>query len=224
MARRSRAATLACPAPLAGVWAASHAFVAPGRRAAAAASAPEQAAGGAVPALRQSVAEFIAMALSVALTLGFATTVLADCTGAYSGGQINCAVTFGLVLAGQLSLAGSVVGALVLRAVYSDHSNDQTGGLGSNGVSEGFSKGSALLGEIVGAFVLMYVVIETAVNPMTEANRMVAPLAIGLAVFLWVLDQSHKVVRGTLKEMWIFWLGPLLGAALSVPAYFFMVQ
>ncbi|CAK0861835.1 unnamed protein product [Prorocentrum cordatum] len=159
----------------------------------------------AVPALHQSFAEFVAMTLfvivgcgsacgiankegsawvlQVALTFGFAITVLAYSIGAYSGGQINCAVTFGLVLAGQLSvtqgllnlaaqLAGSVVGALVLRAVYANHAkDDQTGGLGCNGVGEGFSKGSALLGEIVGTFVLMYVVLETAVNPMSVANR-----------------------------------------------------
>jgi MIP family channel proteins len=241
------------------------------------AAAEAKATDDGVPALQQSLAEFIAMALfvivgcgsacgiakkegsawvlQVALTFGLAITVLAYAIGAYSGGQINCAVTFGLVLAGKLSvsqglcnlaaqLAGSVVGALVLRAVYSDHANDLTGGLGSNGVSESFSKPSALLGEIVGTFLLMFVVLETAVNPMSEANRTVAPLAIGFAVFL-----AHSVLipidgcsinptrsfgpaliaaltvsgkTDALKELWVFWLGPLLGAALAVPAYSLM--
>merc|ERR1719408_1048904 len=68
--------------------------------------------------------------LQVALSFGLAISSLAYAVGHYSGGQINCAVTFGLVLTGQVTvaqglanlvaqLAGSVFGALFLRAVYS---------------------------------------------------------------------------------------------------------
>jgi len=60
-----------------------------------------------------------AWVLQVALTFGFAITVLEYTIGHYSGGQINCAVTFGLVLAKKL---GPFQGFLYLLA--------QMGGLG----------------------------------------------------------------------------------------------
>jgi MIP family channel proteins len=192
-----------------------------------------------------------AWVLQVALTFGFAITVLAYTIGHISGGQINCAVTFGLVMAGKLSvaqgvcnffgqMAGSVTGAFVLRVMYpADSGKDLTGGLGSNGVGEGWSWRTALIGEVVGTFLLMFVVFETALDPGSLANRALAPVAIGLAVFL-----AHSVLipidgcsinptrsfgpavvamlsgnSGTLKDMWIFWLGPLTGASLAVCAY-----
>jgi MIP family channel proteins len=194
-------------------------------------------------------AEGSAWVLQVSLTFGFAISVLAYSIGHISGGQINCAVTFGLWLAGELpmlqgvfnlvaQLAGSVVGAFVVRFMYPDE-KDLTGGIGSNGVGEGFGPHSALVGEVVGTFLLMYVVMQTAVDADTEANRALAPVAIGLAVFL-----AHSLLipidgcsinptrsfgpavvasltgkKGTFQDMWIFWLGPLAGATLAICAY-----
>ncbi|CAK0856020.1 unnamed protein product [Prorocentrum cordatum] len=199
-----------------------------------------------------------AWVLQVALTFGLAVTVLECTIGHYTGGQFNCAVTFGLVLARKLcpiqgalyfaaQLGGSVTGALVLRATCSDTGKDQTGSLGSNFVKSGFSAVSALLGEIVGTFVLMYVVMETEVNPLSEAWRPFAPLAIGLAVSL-----AHSVLlpvdgcsinptrsvgpalvaavsmpagrdKSPFMDMWIFWIGPLMGATLAVGVSSLMV-
>jgi len=214
-----------------------------------------------------AVAEFIAMTLfvvigcgsamgiakeegsawvfQVSLTFGLAIASLAYAVGHYSGGQINCAVTLGLVLSGQCTIAqgvvnfiaqmlGSVTGALLLAVMYPEK-NDRTGGLATNAVGEGWGKLNALAGEFVMTFVLVFVVLETATNPASLANRAQAPLAIGFAVFL-----AHSVlipvdgcsinptrsfgpavvaqlVRGNagkaLSDMWIFWVGPLLGAA-----------
>merc|ERR1740121_3599236 len=196
-----------------------------------------------------------AWVLQVSLTFGFAITVLAYTIGHYSGGQINCAVTFGLVLAGQVTwqqgvanfaaqLLGSVCGALVLTVMY-PKGKDLTDGLGSNGVGEGWTSTGALLGEILMTFLLMYTVLETAVNPLSAANREQACIAIGLAVFL-----AHSVLvpidgcsinptrsigpalvakmryeeANTLKDMWVFWVGPLVGASLAVGLYGYMSQ
>ncbi|CAK0856017.1 unnamed protein product [Prorocentrum cordatum] len=167
-----------------------------------------------------------AWVLQVALTFGLAVTVLECTIGHYTGGQFNCAVTFGLVLARKLcpiqgalyfaaQLGGSVTGALVLRATCSDTGKDQTGSLGSNFVKSGFSAVSALLGEIVGTFVLMYVVMETEVNPLSEAWRPFAPLAIGLAVSLAhsvLLPVDGCSINPTRS------VGPALVAAVSMPA------
>jgi len=112
--------------------------------------------------------------LLVALGFGMAILVLAYSIGHHSGGQINCAVTLSLVLARQLhpaqaalnvvaQLLGSTFGALFVAAMF-DCSTDLTGGLGSNIVSDDFSAGQALFGEILMTFLLCFVVFETAVN------------------------------------------------------------
>lgn len=183
--------------------------------------------------------------LQVALSFGLAISALAYAIGHYSGGQINCAVTFGLVLAGQLSWAqglinflaqvlGSITGALILTGMFPEE-KDKTGGLGCNKVSEGYSQTNALIGEFVMTFLLMFVIMETAISPESAANRELAALAIGFAVFLAhsvlinidgcsinptrsagpaiVRKLFYKKDAGSFEDMWVFWAGPLLGAA-----------
>jgi len=134
--------------------------------------------------------------LQVSLTFGLAITALASATG----GQINCAVTFGLVILGKLSiaqagvnlvaqLAGSVLGAAVLSFMY-DKESDLTGGLGSNGVAsakgkQSFTQVQALVGEIVMTFLLMFTVCQVALIQ----KSVTATIAIGFAVFL-----AHSVL------------------------------
>jgi len=195
-----------------------------------------------------------AWVLQVALTFGIAISVLAYSIGHISGGQINCAVTFALALNGSLGwaqaginllfqLLGSVTAALVLSVIYPKE-KDQTGNLGSNGVGDGWSHFGALVGEVVGTFLLCFTVLNTAVDAATKADRQIACLAIGLSVFL-----AHSVLipidgcsinptrsfgpalisagrnsgkndaKGTFDHMWIFWVGPLTGAAAAVGVY-----
>merc|ERR1712039_894501 len=119
--------------------------------------------------------------------------VLAYAVGHHSGAQINCAVTFSLVLGGQLDLQqglanlvaqllGSVWGACLLSERMTC-SQDKTGGLGSNALAPGFGVPQALVGEFLGTFLLCYVVWETAVSNKSGAGRK-ACIAIGFAVFL----------------------------------------
>lgn len=189
--------------------------------------------------------------LQVALTFGLAITVLGYAIGHYSGGHINCAITFGLYLAGEVEwfqgvcvllaqLLGSITGAALLSCLY-PKDKDLTGTLFSNAVNDGYSMFHAFLGEVMMTFLLVFVVLETAVNPATVASRAVACAAIGLAVFL-----AHAVLipvdgcsinptrsfgpallsacfrnkgLSVFQDMWIFWLGPLVGAAIAVGAY-----
>merc|ERR1712048_110124 len=122
---------------------------------------------------------------------------------------------------------------------------DLTGGLGSNGVSKGFTQSQALLGEIMTTALLVLVVHETACNPATADNRPLACVAIGFAVFLahavlipidgcsinptrsfgpaaiqsirYADDQT--VISQIWDHMWIFWVAPLLGSAVAVGLY-----
>merc|ERR1712129_189790 len=69
--------------------------------------------------------------------------------------------------------------------VGADVETDKTGGLGCNAVNRpAFDSMRALIGEIMGTFILVITVLETAVNPLTLANRGLACLAIGISVFL----------------------------------------
>lgn len=191
-----------------------------------------------------------AYVLGVALTVGFAITVLVYATAHVSGGQINCAVTFALCLSGELSwiqgfcnfisqMLGSLVGAgFLLLATNGDSDGltprDFTGSLGSNGVNPRYSVANCFVGETIMTFLLAYVVFETAVNKKSVADNN-APIAIGLTVFI-----SHMVLipqtgcsinptrsfgpavvayaegnQSALDNHWIFWVAPLLGAALA---------
>jgi len=191
-----------------------------------------------------------AWVLQVSLTFGFAITSLAYAIGHYSGGHINCAVTLGLLVTGHVGwwqtvcnfvaqMLGSVTGALILLGLH-PREKDLTGALGSNAISEGYSWWHALVGEVVMTFLLVFVVLETAVNPASSANRALACLAIGLAVFL-----AHAVLipidgcsinptrsfgpalvamlvnkeAGTFKDMWVFWVGPGVGSLLAAAVH-----
>lgn len=187
--------------------------------------------------------------LQVSLTFGLAITSLAYAIGHYSGGHINVAVTLGLVLAGQVSIAqgvcnfiaqmlGSIFGAGILSLIYSDEKQDLTGSMASNSISPGFSWMNALLGEVLMTFLLVYVVLETAVNPASASNRALACVAIGFAVFL-----AHSVLipidgcsinptrsfgpeivsrirygKGSPDHV-VFWVGPLVGGAIAAGIY-----
>ena len=116
--------------------------------------------------------------------------------------------------------------------------NDATGGLGTNNVDHTkFSRGNAFFGELIMTFLLCFVVFETAVNK--KGDKYHVPLAIGMAVFLGhivlvpitgcsinptrtvgpaivALGMGRLPANSTAwSDMWVFWFGPLCGAALA---------
>ncbi|XP_023757067.1 probable aquaporin PIP1-4 [Lactuca sativa] len=114
-----------------------------------------------------------------------------------TGGHINPAVTFGLLLARKLPLTravfymvmqclGAICGAGVVKGFQGDAQYTTLGG-GANVVAHGYTKGDGLGAEIVAISMLVYTVFST-----TDAKRsardshvpILAPLPIGFAVFL----------------------------------------
>jgi glycerol uptake facilitator-like aquaporin len=90
-------------------------------------------------------------------------------------------------------MIGSILGAALLDLTTFDSNPplDRTGGLGSNGLQHaGVGSGHAFVAEVMGTLLLMFVVLETAVNVGSvttdgqASKQTLAPLAIGLAVFL----------------------------------------
>ncbi|KAK8540151.1 hypothetical protein V6N12_046442 [Hibiscus sabdariffa] len=99
--------------------------------------------------------------------------ILVYCT---AGGHINPAVTFGLFLARKVSLVRAILymAAQCLGAICGC-------------ASDGYSTGTGLAAEIIGTFVLVYIVFS-ATDPKRNARDshvpVLAPLPIGFAVFM----------------------------------------
>ncbi|KAL6883284.1 hypothetical protein ACP4OV_010698 [Aristida adscensionis] len=183
--------------------------------------------------------------LGIAWAFGGMIFLLVYCTAGISGGHINPAVTFALLLARKVSLPraalyvaaqclGAVCGAALVRAVHSPAGFERYGG-GANAVDDGYGRGTGLAAEVVGTFVLVYTVFSA-----TDAKRsardshipVLAPLPIGFAVFVVHLATipitgtginparsfGAAVVYNQAKawhDQWIFWVGPLTGAAVA---------
>jgi len=181
----------------------------------------------------------------IAWAFGGMIFALVYCTAGISGGHINPAVTFGLLLARKLSLTravfyivmqclGAICGAGVVKGFQGAGQFERLGG-GANVVNHGYTKGSGLGAEIVGTFVLVYTVFSA-----TDAKRsardshvpILAPLTIGFAVFL--VHLATIPITGTginparslgaaivfnkdqpWDDHWVFWVGPFIGAALA---------
>jgi len=123
----------------------------------------------------------------IALSFGMAIFVLASAIGHHSGGQMNCAVTLCLCITGDLpwqqgaynfvaQLLGSITASFLLAGIFSPE-RDLTKGFATNSVAPGFTALNAFLAEIVGTFLLCYVVMEAAVNPVSDKYR--TTMAIG---------------------------------------------
>ena len=184
--------------------------------------------------------------LGIAWSFGGMIFVLVYCTAGISGGHVNPAVTFGLLLARKVSLVravlyvvaqclGAICGAGLVRAFHGGANYLRFGG-GANELSAGYSKGAGLAAEIVGTFVLVYTVFS-ATDPKRKVRDthvpVLAPLPIGFAVFMVHLatipvtgtginparSLGPAVVynqRKAWEDHWIFWVGPLIGAAAAM--------
>lgn len=191
--------------------------------------------------------------LGVAWSFGATIFVLVYCTGGVSGGHINPAVTFGLLVGRKLSLVravlyivaqclGAICGAGLVKGI-TGRSYETLGG-GANSVSDGFSVGAAFGAEIAGTFVLVYTVLS-ATDPKRTARDsfipVLVPLPIGFAVF--VVHLATIPITGTginparslgaavmynqhkaWKDHWIFWVGPLLGATVAAFYHRFVLR
>ncbi|XP_022139134.1 aquaporin PIP2-1-like [Momordica charantia] len=191
--------------------------------------------------------------LGIAWAFGGMIFVLVYCTAGISGGHINPAVTFGLLLARKVSLVravaymvaqclGAISGVGLVKAFQTAYFHKYGGG--ANQLADGYSKGVGLAAEIVGTFVLVYTVFS-ATDPKRNARDshvpVLAPLPIGFAVFMVHLatipitgtginparSLGAAVILNKEKpwnDHWIFWVGPLVGAAIAAFYHQFILR
>uniref|UniRef100_A0A453P4L5 Uncharacterized protein n=1 Tax=Aegilops tauschii subsp. strangulata TaxID=200361 RepID=A0A453P4L5_AEGTS len=192
--------------------------------------------------------------LGIAWAFGGMIFVLVYCTAGVSGGHINPAVTFGLFLARKVSLIrallyiiaqclGAICGVGLVKGFQSSYYVRYGGG--ANELSAGYSKGTGLAAEIIGTFVLVYTVFS-ATDPKRNARDshipvVLAPLPIGFAVFMVHLatipitgtginparSLGAAVIYNKDKawdDQWIFWVGPLIGAAIAAAYHQYVLR
>ncbi|HKQ82507.1 MAG TPA: aquaporin Z [Steroidobacteraceae bacterium] len=182
--------------------------------------------------------------LGVSLAFGLTVVTGAYALGPVSGGHFNPAVSVGLWAGGRFpaslllpyvltQVAGGIVGAAVLYLIASGQPNfSLAAGLASNGYGEhspgGYSLTSGLVVEIVMTFMFLIVILGATHR---RAPVGFAGMAIGLALTLIhlisipVTNTSVNPARSTgpaifvgdwaLNQLWLFWLAPLVGAALA---------
>src|SRR5579862_2712951 len=182
--------------------------------------------------------------VGVSFAFGLTVLTGAYALGPISGGHFNPAVTVGLWAGGRFrgrdvlgyviaQVAGAIAGAGVLYLIASGKSGfDLSGGFASNGYGEhspgGYSLTAALVTEIVMTFMFLIVILGTTHR---RAPVGFAGLAIGLALTLIhlisipVTNTSVNPARSTgpaifvggwaLQQLWLFWVAPIVGAAIA---------
>ena len=174
--------------------------------------------------------------LGVALAHGLVIVAFAYAYGHISGTHINPAVTLGLLIAGEIELVaaigywvaqflGGILGAVVLNAVLPN-----AGDLGVTILSENVDVGQGLVVEIVLTFFLVNTIFNTAVSG--KAGNF-AGLAIGLTLIFCILmggpltraslnparTLGPAIVSGNYADIWLYFVGPCVGAILAVLLY-----
>jgi aquaporin NIP len=174
--------------------------------------------------------------VGVALAFGLVIMVMVYATGHLSGAHINPAVTLAFTLTRHFPLrdagayvgaqaAGAIAGAGVLAGAWTG----RPARLGATLPSVGL--GSALLYEAVLTAFLMFVIMAMATD--TRAVGPAAAIAIGGTIALDALfggpvtgasmnparSLGPALVAGEWHDLWVYFLGPIAGAALGALAY-----
>ena len=191
--------------------------------------------------------------LGVSLAFGLTVVTMAYAVGHVSGGHFNPAVTVGLCTARRFpgkevipyivaQLAGAIVAAGILYVIASGKVGfDVNAGFASNGYDQyspgGYSLVAALVAELVMTFFFLIVILG---STSKLASPAMAGLAIGLALTLIhlvtipVTNTSVNPARSTgpaifvggwaIRQLWLFWVAPIIGAALAGIAYRFLLE
>ncbi len=185
--------------------------------------------------------------LGVSLAFGLTVLTMAYAIGHISGCHLNPAVSVGLVVgkrfpASELpayvvaQVVGAAIGAGILYVIASGKPGFEIGGFAANGFGEHspghYSMLAAAVAEVVLTFMFLMIILG-ATDARAPAGF--APIAIGLGLTLIhligipVTNLSVNPARSTgpalvvggwaLSQLWLFWVAPIVGAALAGIVY-----
>ncbi|WP_027133747.1 aquaporin Z [Geminicoccus roseus] len=185
--------------------------------------------------------------LGVALAFGLTVLTMAYAIGHISGCHLNPAVSVGLWLGGRFDarellpyilaqVLGGLLGALLIYLIASGRPDFVAGGFAANGYGEhspgGYSLFACFIAEVVMTFMFLIIILG---GTDQRAPKGFAPLAIGLGLTLIhlisipVTNTSVNPARSlavvpfaegwALGQLWLFWIAPILGAALAGLTY-----
>ena len=182
--------------------------------------------------------------LMIASIFGAMITILVYGLAPVSGGHINPAVSFGLMLVRKITVCravfyvaaqcgGAILGTLIAASLSRDTYN-AAGGAVNGSTLYGYR--TIVVAEIFATALLVFVVLA-AIDP-ARAGKVIhigalGPVAIGGAVFaahlaLLPIDGTAinparalgpAVVHGQWHQHWCFWVGPIVGASASAVFY-----
>jgi aquaporin Z len=186
--------------------------------------------------------------LGVALAFGLTVLTMAYAIGHISGCHLNPAVSIGLVAGKRFpvaelpayviaQVAGAIAAAGLLYVIASGKAGfDLAGGFASNGYDAhspgGYSLLACLIAEIVLTFMFLMIILGATDR---RAPQGFAPIAIGLGLTLIhligipITNTSVNPARSTgpaifvggwaVQQLWLFWLAPIVGAAIAGVLY-----
>ena len=185
--------------------------------------------------------------LGVALAFGLTVLTMAFAIGHVSGCHLNPAISVGLVVGKRFpasnlpayivaQVAGAIAAASVLFVIASGKPGFVLGGFASNGYGAhspgGYSLTACLVAEVVLTFFFLIIIFGATDR---RAPQGFAPIAIGLGLTLIhlvgipVTNTSVNPARSTgqalfvggwaVEQLWLFWLAPIVGAAIAGVVY-----
>ncbi len=186
--------------------------------------------------------------LGVALAFGLTVLTMAYAIGHVSGCHLNPAVSVGLVVARRFpasdlfayvvaQVAGAILAAAVLYVIASGSAGFAlAGGFAANGYGAhspgGYTLTAALVAEVVLTLMFLWIILGATDR---RAPQGFAPIAIGLGLTLIhlisipVTNTSVNPARSTgpalfvggwaLQQLWLFWVAPIVGAAIAGLVY-----
>lgn len=188
----------------------------------------------------------------IALSFGLVVALVIYTLGTTSGAHINPAVTVALAVTGRFRWAevpayvgaqvvGAVLGAFLMVGVAGTKAATAAG-VGLTSTAPGVSNGQAVLAEGIGTFLLMFTIMAVAVDRRAPVGW--AGFLIGLAVVCEIVVigpftggsvnpartigpyLANTVSGGTTPwgELWIYVVGPVIGAVLAAFVYDRLVQ
>ncbi len=185
--------------------------------------------------------------LGVSFAFGLTVLTMAYSIGHISGCHLNPAVSIGLWAGGRFKgkelpsyliakCLGGIAGASVLYLIVG---GDTAGGFASNGYGEhspgGFGLVPALVIEVVLTLMFLFIIMG---STDSRAPKGFAPIAIGLGLTLIhlisipVTNTSVNPARSlgvavfvgdwAISQLWLFWVGPIIGGILGGVIYKFV--